>query len=430
MARRSAAVPRGVAHSVPVFAASADGARVTDVDGNVYLDFAGGIGVMNVGHSAPTVVAALREQAERFTHVCFSVLPYEPYVALAERLAAKMPGGGAKKTLLVNSGAEGIENAIKIARHATGRPGVICFEDGFHGRTLLALSLTSKVSPYKAGFGPFLPDVLRVPYAYCYRCAYGAHHPDCATRCVDAIEDAFKRHADPRSIAALVVEPVLGEGGFVVPPRGYLSSLAALCRRHGILLIVDEVQTGFGRTGRFFACEHDGVEPDLIVTAKSLAAGMPLAAVIGRAEVMDSPAPGGLGGTYAGNPMACAAAHAVLDLFDSGDLLGRSEAIGARIEAAARRWAESCALIGDIRRLGAMVGVELVADRASRAPAKAAAEEIIHDACTRGVLLIAAGTYGNVIRFLAPLTIEDGELEEGLAVLAECFALRTSPQIA
>jgi 4-aminobutyrate aminotransferase/(S)-3-amino-2-methylpropionate transaminase len=321
-------------------------------------------------------------------------------VTLAERLASKMPGSFAKKTLLVNSGAEGIENAVKIARHATGRAGVICFEDGFHGRTLLTLSLTSKVSPYKVGFGPFLPDVLRVPYAYCYRCAYGAHHPDCAVKCVDAIEDAFKRHADPRTIAALVVEPVLGEGGFVVPPKGYLASLSALCRRHGILLIADEVQTGFGRTGRFFACEHDGVEPDL----------------------MDSPMPGGLGGTYSGNPMACAAAHAVLDLFDSGELVRRGEVIGARIEAHAREWARGCSLIGDIRRLGAMVGVELVASRDTRVPAKAETDDIIRQACERGVLLIAAGTYGNVIRFLAPLSISDEELDEGLDVLASCFS--------
>ena len=426
MRRRAAAVPRGVAHAAPVFAASADGVRVTDVDGNVYLDFAGGIGVMNVGHSAPSVVAAIGEQAERFSHVCFAVQPYESYVALAERLAAIAPGTFAKKTLLVNSGAEAIENAVKIARHATGRPGVLCFEDGFHGRTLLALSLTSKVAPYKLGFGPFVPDVVRVPYAYCYRCAYHATYPDCAVACVDAIEGHFPRNVDPRTIAAVVVEPVLGEGGFVVPPIGYLSKLAALCRRHDILLIVDEVQTGFGRTGRMFACEHDGVEPDLLVTAKSLAAGMPLAAVIGRAELMDSPVEGGLGGTYSGNPLACAAAHAVLDLFESGDLLRRSEAIGARIEARAREWARSCPLVGDVRRRGAMVGVELVTNRETREPAKRETEEILRLACERGVLMIAAGTLGNVIRFLTPLTITNDELDEGLEVLSESFRAVTS----
>jgi len=425
MRRREAAVPRGLAHSVRVFAASADGVGITDVDGNVYLDFAGGIGVMNVGHHAPSVVAALQDQAERFAHVCFAVLPYESYVALAERLAALSPGAFPKRTLLVNSGAEAIENAIKIARHATGRPGVLCFEDGFHGRTLLALSITSKVAPYKVGFGPFPGDVLRVPYAYCYRCAYHATYPSCDFACVDQIEDHFKRHADPRTIAAVVVEPILGEGGFVVPPRGYLSRLAALCRQHGIILIVDEVQTGFGRTGRLFACEHDGVEPDLLVTAKSLAAGMPLAAVIGRAELMDAPVEGGLGGTYSGNPLACAAAHAVLDLFESGDLLRRSEAIGSQIEAYARHWAADCPLVGDIRRRGAMVGVELVTNRETREPAKRETDEIVRLACERGVILIAAGTYGNVVRFLTPLTITDDELNEGLDVLSECFVAVT-----
>lgn len=430
MARRSAAVPRALGHSVPVFAASADGAQVTDVDGNVFLDFAGGIGVMNVGHSAPAVVAAIREQVERFSHTCFSVLPYEGYVSLAERLARLSPGTFAKKTLFANSGAEAIENAVKIARHATKRPGILCFEHGFHGRTLLALSLTSKVTPYKRGYAPFVSDVLRVPYAYCYRCAYHAEYPGCAFACVDDLERQFKCQADPESIAAVVVEPVLGEGGFVVPPPGYLARLAALCRRYGILFIADEVQTGFGRTGRLFACEHEGVEPDLLVTAKSLAAGMPLAAVIGRAELMDGPIEGGLGGTYGGNPIACAAAHAVLDLFESGDLLARSDAIGARIETAARGWQNTSALIGDIRRRGAMVGIELVTDRASRAPAKHELAEFIRQAYRRGVILMAAGTFGNVIRFLTPLTISDCELDEGLDVLSECFAALASPAVA
>ena len=422
MVRRAAAVPRGVAHSTPVFAASAADARVVDVDGNVLLDFTGGIGVMNVGHSDEHVLEAVRAQLDRFTHTCFSVAPYESYVALAERLAALTPGTFAKKTLFVNSGAEAIENAVKIARHATGRPGVLCFEDGFHGRTLLALSLTSKVHPYKAGFGPFVNNVWRVPYAYCYRCHYSRTHPDCATACVSAIEDYFKRHVDPKTLAAVVVEPVLGEGGFVVPPLGYLSQLAALCRKHGMLVIADEVQTGFGRTGRMFACEHEGVEPDLLVTAKSLAAGLPLAAVVGRADLMDAPGVGGLGGTYAGSPLACAAAHAVLDRFESGELLRRSEEIGARIEARARDWAQQFACVGDVRRRGAMVGVELVRNRETREPAKAETDDFVRFAAERGVLLIAAGTFGNVIRFLTPLTITEAELDEGLDVMTGCFA--------
>jgi 4-aminobutyrate aminotransferase/(S)-3-amino-2-methylpropionate transaminase len=422
MRRREAAVPRGVAHAERVFATSAAGATVTDVDGNVYLDFAGGIGVMNVGHSSPSVVTAVRDQVERFTHVGFSVLPYESYISLAERLARVAPGGFPKKALLVNSGAEAIENAVKIARHATGRPGVLCFEDAFHGRTLLALSLTSKAAPYKLGYAPFAPDILRVPFGYCYRCAFHAQYPSCEFACVDEIDRQFSRYVDPRSIAAVVVEPVLGEGGFVVPPLGYLSKLTTLCRRHGILVIADEVQTGFGRTGRLFACEHEGIEPDLLVTAKSLAAGLPLAAVIGRADLMDGPVEGGLGGTYCGNPLACAAAHAVLDLFESGQLLRRSEAIGARIESFARRWAQTCPLIGDVRRRGAMVGIELVTNRNTREPAKHETDEIVRLACERGVILIPAGTFGNVIRFLAPLTIADEELDEGLQVLSECFS--------
>ena len=422
MARRDAAVPRGVSHATPVFAAAADGARVTDVDDNVFLDFAGGIGVMNVGHSDPHVVEALTQQAARFTHTCFSVAPYESYVALAERLAALTPGSFPKKTLFVNSGAEAIENAVKIARHATGRPGVLCFEDGFHGRTLFALALTSKVTPYKAGYGPFAQDVWRVPYAYCYRCAFRRTHPDCAFECVSSLEDYFKRHVDPRTIAAVVVEPVLGEGGFVVPPPGYLSQLASFCRKHGILIIADEVQTGFGRTGRMFACEHDGVEPDLLVTAKSLAAGLPLAAIVGRADLMDAPGEGGLGGTYAGSPMACAAAHAVLDRFESGELLLRSEAIGVRIEARVREWAQRFAMVGDVRRRGAMVGVELVRNRETREPAKHETDDLIRMACERGVLLIAAGTFGNVVRFLTPLIISNDELDEGLEVMTGCLA--------
>jgi 4-aminobutyrate aminotransferase/(S)-3-amino-2-methylpropionate transaminase len=288
------------------------------------------------------------------------------------------------------------------------------------------LSLTSKVAPYKAGFAPFLPDVLRVPYAYCYRCPCGTTHPDCALACVASIEDHFRRYADPRSIAAVVVEPVLGEGGFVVPPAGYLRELAALCRRFGILVIVDEVQTGFGRTGRMFACEHDGIEPDLLVVAKSLAAGLPLAAVIGRAEVMDGPIEGGLGGTYSGNPLACAAALAVLDRFAAENWLERSEAIGARIAARAHAWANEYRIIGDVRRRGAMVGIELVRDRATREPAQYEAEAIVRLACERGVLMIAAGTFGNVVRFLTPLSITDDELDEGLNVLAGCFTSAAS----
>ena len=420
MARRTAAVPRGIFHATPIVAASAAGATLEDVDGNRYLDFAGGIGTLNVGHSAPNVVEAVQAQLARFTHTCFSVAPYESYISLAERLAALTPGTFPKKTMFVNSGAEAVENAIKIAKHATGRPGILCFEDAFHGRTLMAMAVTSKVT-YKLGAGPFPSGVLRVPYGHCYRCAYHLTYPECQLYCVDVIEDYFRKHLEAESIAAVIVEPVLGEGGFIVPPPEYLERLAAVCRKHGILVIADEIQTGFGRTGRLFACEHYGLIPDILITAKSLAAGLPLAAVVGRADVMDSHASGGLGGTFAGNPLSVAAAHAVLDTFESDHLLRRAETIGARVQARAEKWAAVTPLIGDIRRLGAMVGIELVRDRVTREPAKDALNDLVRAACERGVILMPAGTYGNVIRVLVPLVVSDPELDEGLDVLEECL---------
>ncbi len=421
-ARREEAVPRGPYNVTPIYIARATGAVVEDVDGNRYIDFAGGIGVLNVGHAAPEVVAAIEAQAKLFTHACFHATPYEAYVRLAERLSELAPIEGDKKTLLVNSGAEGVENAVKIARAATERPAVVCFEDAFHGRTLLALSLTSKVVPYKAGFGPFAPEVYRVPYAYCYRCSYNLSYPSCELHCAAHLEDAFRRYVEPQSVAAVLVEPVLGEGGFVVPPPGYFQALQQVCRKHGILVIVDEVQTGMGRTGRFFASEHYNLQPDLLVTSKSLAAGMPLAAVVGRSELMDAPVVGGLGGTFGGNPLSCQAALAALDILESEGFLERAEEIGAKTLARAEAWKERFALIGDVRGLGAMVGIEMVTDRDSKEPAKEATEKIGTLAAQRGVLTISAGTYGNVIRTLMPLVIRDDELEEGLDVLETCIA--------
>ncbi len=422
LSRREAAVSRALASTHPVVIASGHGAVVEDVDGNRFLDFAGGIGVLNVGHTDEAVVGAVQSQAATLTHMCFAVAPYEGYVSLAERLVALTPGRFAKKVMFVNSGAEAVENAIKIARFASQRPGVLCFEDAFHGRTFMALSLTSKVKPYKAGFGTGAPDVHRVPYAYCYRCSYAETYPSCDTACVDAIEDYFRRYVDPALIAAVIVEPVLGEGGFVVPPREFLQKLFTICRRHGILVIADEVQTGFGRTGRMFACEHYGVEPDLLVTAKSIAGGLPLGAVIGRADLMDAPQPGGLGGTFGGNPMAIAAAHAVLDAFASRPLLPRAEAIGARIESRMREWAARHPIVGDVRRLGAMAAMELVCNRDTKEPARRETDDLVKLACQRGLLLIPAGTYGNIVRLLVPLVIEDAELDEGLDVLGACVA--------
>ena len=421
-ARRQAAVPRGPFHVTPIFAAEAKGAVLTDVDGNRYLDFAGGIGCLNVGHANDAVVGAASAQLQRFTHTSFNVVPYESYVALAERLNRLTPGSFAKKTFFVNSGAEAVENAVKIARAFTGRQAVLAFEDGFHGRTLLALSLTSKVHPYKAGFGPFAPEIYRAPYAYCYRCSYNLQHPSCGVACVDALEDLFKRDVAAEEVAAVIVEPVLGEGGFVVPPGEYLPRLRALTEKHGILLIADEVQTGFGRTGKLFACEHSGVVPDLLVTSKSIAGGLPLAGVTGRAEVMDAPAVGGLGGTYGGNPVALAAAHAVLDAFEGGALLARANAIGQTVRTRAEAWKARFPLIGDVRGQGAMWALELVKDRATKAPAKEETNAVTQKAYERGLITITAGTYGNVLRTLMPLVISDPELDEGLTVLESALA--------
>jgi len=422
-ARREAAVPRGPYNATPIFVKEGGGAVLRDVDDNRLLDFAGGIGCVNVGHANPAVLRAAREQLERLTHACFHVTPYESYVALAERLNALAPGRSPKKTLFASSGAEAVENAVKIARAATGRPAVLAFEDGFHGRTLLALSLTSKVHPYKAGFGPFAPEVYRAPYAYCYRCSYHLTYPSCALACVDALEEYFKRYVEAEKVAAVIVEPVLGEGGFVVPPAEYLPKLRELTTRHGILLIADEVQTGFGRTGRLWAVEQAGVEPDILIAAKSLAGGLPLSAVIGRAEVMDAPGPGGLGGTFGGNPVAVAAAHAVLDELESGALYEAARRIGAQLEARARSWRERFALVGDVRGIGAMWALELVRDRDNKkAPAKEETAAISRKCYERGLVTITAGTYGNVIRTLMPLVIRDEELHEGLDVMEAALA--------
>jgi 4-aminobutyrate aminotransferase/(S)-3-amino-2-methylpropionate transaminase len=416
-ARREKAVPRGPYQVSPVFIAHANGALVEDVDGNRFIDFAGGIGVLNVGHTAPEVVSAVTAQAEEFTHACFHMTPYESYINLAEKLNAAVPIDGDTKTLLVNTGAEGVENAVKIARAYTKRQAVVCFEDAFHGRTLLAMSLTSKTAPYKTGFGPFAPEIYRVPYAYCYRCSYNLSYPSCEMHCATHVEDAFRRYVEPEAVAAVLVEPVLGEGGFVVPPKEYFDALQKVCRKHGILVIADEVQTGMGRTGRLFASEHFGLRPDILISSKSLGGGMPLSAVVGRAEIMDAPIIGGLGGTFGGNPLSCQAALAVLEVMESQNLSERAEEIGRRVLRRARQWKERFPIVGDVRGLGAMVGIELVTDRETKEPAKEATNRIGMLAAERGVLTISAGTYGNVIRTLMPLVIHDDELEEGLDVL-------------
>ena len=422
MRRRQAAVPRGISHATPIFAARAEGAVLEDVDGNRYLDFAGGIGCVNVGHRAPRVVAAIRDQVDAFLHTCFSVAPYGKYIELAERLNALTPGKFPKKTMFVNSGAEAIENAVKIARCYTHRPAIICFEDAFHGRTMLAMSLTSKTHPYKAGFEPFAADVYRIPYAYCYRCSYSLQFPSCSVFCAHHLEDTFKRAVAAEAVAAVVVEPILGEGGFVAPPREFFAVLQEICRRHKILLVADEVQTGFGRTGALFACERYGIVPDILIAAKSIAGGFPLASVTGRAEIMDAPGVGGLGGTFGGNPVACAAALAVLETIESENLSERASKLGDRLEARAREWKKRWPLIGDIRGLGAMRAIELVRSSETREPAKEETEQILHYCHEHGLILLSAGSYGNVVRLLVPLIISDEQFEEGLNVLEDAFA--------
>ena len=405
MQRRQAAVARGVSHATRIFAARAEGASIEDVDGNRFLDFAGGIGVMNVGHRAPAVVDAIRKQLDAFVHTCFSVAPYGKYVELAEKLNSLVPGTFPKKTILVNSGAEAIENAVKIARCYTHRPAIICFEDAFHGRTMLTMSLTSKTHPYKAGFEPFATDIYRIPYAYCYRCSYSLQYPSCGVFCAHHLEDTFKRVVAAEAVAAVVVEPVLGEGGFVAPPAEFFTIIQDICRR----------------TGAMFASERYGITPDILVSAKSIADGLPLAAVTGRAEIMDTPGVGGLGGTYGGNPLACAAALAVIETLERENLPARAEKIGERFDARAREWKKRWPLIGDVRGLGAMRALELVRPGATREPAKEETDKVLRHCLEHGLILVSAGSYGNVIRLLMPLVITDQEFDEGLQVMEDAL---------
>jgi 4-aminobutyrate aminotransferase/(S)-3-amino-2-methylpropionate transaminase len=418
MERREAAIPRGPYHATPIFAARAEGATLEDVDGNRYIDFAGGIGCLNIGHRSPRVLGAIREQLDKFLHVCFAVTPYESYVAIAEKLNALAPGKFAKKSILLNSGAEAIENSVKIARAYTKRPAIICFEDAFHGRTLLTMSLTSKTHPYKAGFEPFASDIYRIPFAYPYRSSSGAS----AASFAHHLEDAFKRVVAPESVAAVIAEPVLGEGGFVVPPREYFALLQEICRKHKILFIADEVQSGFGRTGKWFACEHFGIEPDLIASAKSLGGGMPIAAVTGRAEIMDAPGVGSLGGTFCGHPAACVAALAAIETIEKEGLLARSLAIGRRFEERARAWQKRWPLVGDVRGLGGMCAIELVRDAETREPAEMETKDVARYCYEHGLITITAGTYNNVMRILVPLAVTDEQFDEGLGVIEAALA--------
>ncbi len=407
LARKKRVVAEPLSVFLPVVIEEARGATLTDVDGNTFIDFTGGVGCLNVGHSHPQVVAAAQEQLARFSHTDFTIVPYEVYVTLAERLCELVPVRKPAKAAFFNAGTEAIENAIKFARAYTKRPAVIAFEGGFHGRTLLALSLTSKTHPYKAGLGPFAPEVYRVPFPNEYR-------GPSAAEAIDVLERALVTQVAAESVAAIVIEPVQGEGGFVVAPPEFLEGVRRICDDNGIVLVVDEVQTGFGRTGRMWGIEHSGVEPDLVTLAKSIAAGLPLSGVVGSAEIMDAPEDSAIGGTYVGNPVAQAAALAVLDVFEEEGLSERAAAIGETIRTRMQAWQERWDAIGDVRGLGAMLAIELVHDRATKDPAPELASAVVEAAAARGLLLLKSGIYSNCIRVLTPLVFSDAELDEAL----------------
>lgn len=401
---RNTVISNGYASMYSGYVASAKGAVIKDVEGREYIDFAGGIAVMNVGHSHPKVVAAIKQQADKFTHTCFMVNPYDAAVRLAEKLAVITPGDFPKKTLFVNSGAEAVENAVKIARYYTKRPAIIVFENAYHGRTLLTMTMTSKVKPYKLGFGPYAPEVYRMPFGDKIGPGF--------------LKDFFIKHINPEAVAAVVAEPVQGEGGFIVPPPGYFQELSDICREHGILFIADEIQSGMGRTGKMFAMEHWGVAPDLITVAKSLAAGMPLAAVVGRQAIMDAVHPGGLGGTYGANPVACEAALAVLEAFEEENLLQKSIHLGDELKARFEDWQNRYAVVGGIRGLGAMLGIEITAG-ADQAPAAEKAKQLSNYCFENGLVILVCGSYGNIIRVLAPFVITPEQLTRGLDIMEE-----------
>ncbi len=409
---RARYVARGVSAS-PLVVARAEGARIWDVDGRSYVDFAGGIGCQNTGHNFPAAVAAVHEQVDRYLHQCFMVGTYEPYIEVCRRLAELSPcGAGEQRSLLLNSGAEAVENAVKIARVATGRPGVVVFDYAFHGRTLLAMTMTSKVVPYKRGFGPFAPEVYRAPAPYPFR----GIDTDAA---VAALEHLFKADVDPASVACVVLETVQGEGGFIPMPADFLERLSALCREHGILYVADEVQSGVGRTGPVWAVEHSGVEPDLVVSGKSLGGGLPLAGVTGRAEVVDAVPPGGLGGTFGGNPVACAAALAVLDQVATPEFRAGADALAEKVRHRLETIAARVPQVGEVRGLGAMLAVELVADLGSKQPDPDLTKRTTELARERGLVLLSCGLYSNVIRVLVPILADESDVDEGLAILEE-----------
>lgn len=419
--QRNKYVPKGISNNCHSFVKNAQGALVEDVDGNVYIDFAGGIGTINVGHSHPKVVKAIQEQASQFIHTSFNVMMYESYINLAEKLAKLAPGDFDKQVAFFNSGAEAVENAVKIARKYTKRQGIISFTRGFHGRTLMTMTMTSKVKPYKFGFGPFAPEVYKAPYPYVYRRPEGMSEQQYSDMIIEQFEHFLLAEVAPETIAAVVMEPVQGEGGFVVPDTAFVKRVREICTQYGILFVADEIQTGFARTGKTFAIEHFDVVPDLMTISKSMGAGVPISGVIGRADIMDAVEVGEIGGTYSGNPLGCQAALAVLDIIESENLNDRAMKLGARVIEKMNLLANRFECIGDVRGLGAMCAMELVKDRQSKTPDKEGVSKIVKAAGERGLLLLSAGLQANVIRILMPLTITDDQLEEGLQIIEEAF---------
>ncbi|MED1950519.1 4-aminobutyrate--2-oxoglutarate transaminase [Brevibacillus centrosporus] len=427
LAKKEVNVPRGPSNTTPAFVAKAEGALLTDIDGNTFIDFAGAIGSINAGHCPPAVVEALKAQLDQYIHTCFHVMMYEPYVQLAEKLNQITPGDHAKKTFFLNSGAEAVENAVKIARKYTGRKAIISFERGFHGRTLLAMSLTSKVRPYKYEFGPFAPDTYKMTYPYYYRSPYDASPEETDAEVLRRFEDFFLAEVAADNVAAIIMEPVQGEGGFVVPSKTFVKGVKAICEKYGILLIADEVQTGFGRTGKMFAMEHYDVVPDIITMSKSMGAGMPISAVTGRAEIMDAPNPGEIGGTYGGSPLGCIAALKVIEMMEQDGFLDHANKVGSTILKRFEKFKQQFAEVGDARGLGAMCAIELVKDKGSKEPNKELTAKIVQACYQNGLVVMAAGLYSNVIRVLSPLVISDEQLEEGLNVLESVLAELCTP---
>ena len=427
--RRKKIVPQGISNGCSAFVKSAQGALIEDMDGNTFIDFAGAIGTINVGHSHPKVVKVLQEQVENFIHTGFNVMMYESYIELAEKLTQLTPGDFPKQAAFFNSGAEAVENAVKIARKYTNRQGIISFRHGFHGRTLMTMTMTSKVKPYKFGFGPFAPEVYKAPYPYVYRRPEGMTEEQYSQYMIQEFEHFLIADVAPETIAAVVMEPVQGEGGFIIPDKAFVQRVSELCKQYGILFVADEIQTGFGRTGKYFAIEHFDVVPDLLTVSKSMGAGVPISGVIGRAEIMSAAQPGEIGGTYAGSPLGCKAALAVLDIIESENLNERAQRIGQQVMEKFQTLSNKFDQVDGIRGLGAMCALEIVKDKVSKTPDKEAVGKIVKEAEKRGLLLLSAGIFGNVIRILVPLTITDDQLDEGLSIIEESMEAVLAPQL-